>query len=142
MNRRKLLIVLILILSSFNVLSQTQQDSTALANKDIKSLLAAFDEWKYLKPENRLLNDRVVLLQKKINVKDSIIDTLNYVNDLNGKVILEYAKSEKNLIDQRMNLENEISLLSRKLKRQKKKTFLTSLVGGIGIIATGILILK
>lgn len=124
------------------MLSQTQQDSTALANKDIKSLLAAFDEWKYLKPENRLLNDRVVLLQKKINVKDSIIDTLNYVNDLNGKVILEYAKSEKNLIDQRMNLENEISLLSRKLKRQKKKTFLTSLVGGIGIIATGILILK
>lgn len=122
--------------------SQTRQDSTALANKDIKSLLAAFDEWKYLKPENRLLNDRVVLLQKKINVKDSIIDTLNYVNDLNGKVILEYAKSEKNLIDQRMNLENEISLLSRKLKRQKKKTFLTSLVGGIGIIATGILILK
>ena len=123
-------------------MSQTRQDSTALANKDIKSLLAAFDEWKYLKPENRLLNDRVVLLQKKINVKDSIIDTLNYVNDLNGKVILEYAKSEKNLIDQRMNLENEISLLSRKLKRQKKKTFLTSLVGGIGIIATGILILK
>lgn len=142
MNRNKLLIVLIIILSSFNVQSQTRQDSTALANKDIKSLLAAFDEWKYLKPENRLLNDRVMLLQKKINVKDSIIDTLNYVNDLNGKVILEYAKSEKNLIDQRMNLENEISLLSRKLKRQKKKTFLTSLVGGIGIIATGILILK
>lgn len=142
MTGNKLLIVLILILSSFNVQSQTRQDSTALANKDIKSLLAAFDEWKYLKPENRLLNDRVVLLQKKINVKDSIIDTLNYVNDLNGKVILEYAKSEKNLIDQRMNLENEISLLSRKLKRQKKKTFLTSLVGGIGIIATGILILK
>ena len=122
--------------------SQTRQDSTALANKDIKSLLSAFDEWKYLKPENKLLSDRVLLLQNKINVKDSIIDTLNNVNDLNGKIILEYAKSEKNLVQQRMNLENRIVRLNKTLKRQKKKTLLTSMVGGIGIIATAILIFK
>lgn len=135
-------IIAIIILSGFNVRSQTRQDSTVLANKDIKSLLSAFDEWKYLKPENALLNNRVQLLQQKIVVKDSTIDNLIFINQMDGLIIKDYIVSEKNLIEQRTNLENNIKQLTKKIKRQKTKTFITSLAGIVGIVGAGILLLK
>lgn len=61
---------------------------------------------------------------------------------MQDKVIEDYVKSEKNLLEQRKNLERLVKSLNKKIKRQKTKTFITSLAGIIGIAGAGILLLK
>lgn len=139
---KRLLIILIIAVSSFNTLSQTRQDSTVLADRDIKALLSAFDEWKVLHAENPVLRQRVVLLESKIAVKDSIIVNLDQVVGMNGLIIQDYILNEKNLLRQRSNLEGEVKRLNKAVKRQKRKTFFTSLAGAVGIAGAAILLLK
>lgn len=61
---------------------------------------------------------------------------------MQDKVIEDYVRSEANLIQQRTNLEKAVKDLNKKMKRQKTKTFITSLAGIIGMGAAAILLLK
>lgn len=139
---RNLVILAIIILCSFRVQSQTLSDSTRLANADIKVLLKIGDDWKRLSEEVILMNDRNIILQEKIFLRDSVITTQAEALSKYESIITGYQKSESNLIQQRTNLEKAVKDLNKKMKRQKTKTFITSLAGIIGMGAAAILLLK
>lgn len=133
--KKSLLITLTIALMSFSVQSQTRQDSTVTANKDLRAMLSAFDEWKVLKPENTLLFERVGLLNKKIAVKDSIIFNHENIISLQKITISDYISIESNLINQQSNLQKQVKRLEKTIRKQKAKTFISSLSGVVGIIA-------
>ncbi|MCZ2397113.1 MAG: hypothetical protein LC100_11290 [Chitinophagales bacterium] len=139
---KNLVILLIIILSNFSAKSQSSSDSTKLANNEIKTLLQIGDEWKRLSKEVVLLNDRSIILYEKIFVRDSLIASQKKAIEGYESVITGYQKSESNLIQQRTNLEKAVKDLNKKMKRQKTKTFITSLAGIIGMGAAAILLLK
>lgn len=98
-------------------------------------MLSAFDEWKVLKPENNLLFERVGLLNKKIAVKDSIIFNYENVISFQKITISDYISIESNLINQQSNLQKQVKRLEKTIRKQKAKTFISSLSGVVGIIA-------
>lgn len=105
-------------------------------------MLKIGDDWKRLTEEVILMNDRNIILQEKIFLRDSVITTQAEALSKYESIITGYQKSESNLIQQRTNLEKAVKDLNKKMKRQKTKTFITSLAGVIGIATAGILLLK
>ena len=134
---KNLVILLIIILSSFRAQSQTSSDSTKLANADIKVLLKIGDDWKRLSEEVILLNDRNVILYEKIFLRDSVITTQANSLSKYESVIAGHQRSEANLIAQRKNLELALKKMTRKAKWNNTKSF----IGGAGIVIVGALYL-
>lgn len=103
-------------------------------------MLKIGDDWKRLSKEVVLLNDRNIILYEKIFVRDTLIASQKKAIAGYENVVTGYQQSEANLIQQRTNLEKAVKDLNKKIKKQKTKTFITSMAGIVGIAA--VLILK
>ena len=134
---RNLVILAIIILCSFKAQCQISSDSTRLSNADIKVLLKIGDDWKRLSEEVILMNDRNIILQEKIFLRDSVITTQAEALSKYESIITGYQKSESNLIQQRTNLEKELKKITRKAKWNNTKSF----IGAVGIVVVGTLYL-
>lgn len=139
---RKLMLSIITILLTCNVHSQIWQDSTKIPNSQLRIALQLAEQGRQCEQELLLVRQQTDLLYQKISVKDSIIYQYRGALQMQDRVIEDYVSSEANLIQQRTNLEKAVKDLNKKMKKQKTKTFITSLTGIIGIAAAGILLLK
>lgn len=123
---KNLVILLIILLNSFSVKSQTSSDSTKLSNNEIRTLLQIGDEWKRLSKEVVLLNDRNIILYEKIFVRDTLIASQKKAIAGYENVVTGYQQSEANLIQQRLNLQKEIKIITKRARRNNTKTFIAS----------------
>lgn len=123
------------------MLSQTRQDSTIVSNKDIKSLLSAFDEWKVLKPQNALLNERVSLLNTLVKNRDSVIAFQRNQIRLHEEQTERYVKLEMMSDLERRICADRVKALENAVKKQKKKNRFTALAGVAGVAGVAALIL-
>jgi uncharacterized coiled-coil protein SlyX len=124
---KKLMLLILLTVMSLKGFSQSAIDTTAIQLKKPIARLVIKDLIKGdgAKQELVLYNEKIILLEQKIVLKDSIISTLNSkVN--NFELMVDTQK-------QQLVLSQELSdRLQSDLKKQKIKTKLT---GGIGILA-------
>ena len=122
---------------SLNCFSQSGQDSTKIQlTRPIAEVVAkGLVKYDGQVLEISELNKQIQLYIDKVNKKDEMIVTLE------GKVVnLQTIISKK---DEQFNLERQKSeSLLKELKSEKRKTFLYKLGTYVGIVATGILILK
>ena len=139
---KKLSLMAITILLTCSVHSQKLPDSTAIPNAQLRLALQLIEQGKQCAEELALQRTANDLLYQKIAVKDSTIYQYKSSMQMQDKVIEDYVKSEANLTEQRKNLERLVKSLNKKIKRQKTKTFITSLAGVIGIATAGILLVK
>lgn len=122
--------------------SQSLPDSTKIPNSQLRIALQLAERGRQCEQELLLVKHQTDVLYDKLSVKDSIIYQYKGALQMQDKVIEDYVRSEANLIQQRTNLEKAVKSLNKKIKRQKTKTFITSLAGIIGIAGAGILLLK
>jgi hypothetical protein len=133
---KKLMLLILLTVMSLKGFSQSAIDTTAIQLKKPIARLVIKDLIKGdgAKQELVLYNEKIILLEQKIVLKDSIISALNSKVS-NFEIMVDTQK-------QQLALSQELSdRLQSDLKKQKIKTKLT---GGIGILAaiTTFLILK
>jgi len=133
---KKSLVLIFLMMMSWNCFSQTATSDSSIqlektvARFIIKDLILGDG----FKEELFLTDNKIQLLNQKINLKDSIILNLTYKNDNFENILL----STKNQLDLSQELSKK---LQTDLKKQKAKT---KLYGGAGILLAGaaVLILK
>ncbi|MCO5285225.1 MAG: hypothetical protein M9898_02285 [Chitinophagaceae bacterium] len=97
-----------------------------MANADIKVLLKIGDDWKRLTEEVILMNDRNIILYEKIFVRDTLIASQKKAIAGYENVVTGYQQSEANLIQQRLNLQKEIKIITKRARRNNTKTFIAS----------------
>jgi len=133
---KKSLVLIFLMMMSWKCFSQTATSDSSIqlektvARFIIKDLILGDG----FKEELFLTDNKIQLLNQKINLKDSIILNLTYKNDNFENILL----STKNQLDLSQELSKK---LQTDLKKQKAKT---KLYGGAGILLAGaaVLILK
>lgn len=125
---------------NFSAHTQSLPDSTKIPNSQLRIALQLAERGRQCEQELLLVRHQTDVLYAKLSVKDSIIYQYKVAMQMQDKVIEDYVSSEANLIQQRTNLEKAVKDLNKKMKRQKTKTFITSMAGIVGIAA--VLILK
>lgn len=135
---RKLILLIGLVFLSWNSFSQidTAKDSIVqlkvpIAKLVIKDLLKGDG----VKLELAELKKQIELLREKINLKDSLVTTLN-TKTANLQTVIETK-------DQQFKLQQELSdKLHKELKAQKRTTFIYKAGAVVGALATTVLILR
>lgn len=123
---KKLTVLIVLLLVSFKSFSQ-KDTIVSLKEPVAKAVIKDLVSYGGLKVEVKSVQDLLVLEQKKVILKDSVIGSLN-VKVLNLETIITKK-------DEQFGLEREKSEeLQKELKREKKKTFLYK----IGTYAAGV----
>ncbi len=128
----KLMLLIILMMTSLKGFSQNVTDSTSIQLKKpiaklvIKDLISGDGA----KNELALTLDKIILLEQKVVLKDSVITNLNFQLN-NFRSIMETKKDQLD-ISQKLSKQ-----LQADLKKQKLKT---KLMGGAGLIAIGAVI--
>lgn len=123
---KKLTVLIVLLLVSFKSFSQ-KDTIVSLKEPVAKAVIKDLVSYDGLKVEVKSVQDLLVLEQKKVILKDSVIGSLN-VKVLNLETIITKK-------DEQFGLEREKSEeLQKELKREKKKTFLYK----IGTYAAGV----
>ena len=123
---KKLTVLIVLLLVSFKSFSQ-KDTIVSLKEPIAKAVIKDLVSYDGLKVEVKSVQDLLVLEQKKVILKDSVIGSLN-VKVLNLETIITKK-------DEQFGLEREKSEeLQKELKQEKKKTFLYK----IGTYAAGV----
>lgn len=130
-----------MIASSYSTRSQSLKDSTLIPNTQLRIALKLIETGKQDAEELNMQRQYNSLLLKRIELRDSIINNLETLNDYNGLIIKDYITSEQLLIHQKTNLEKDVSYLEKQLKRQKRKTVFTSITSAVGISAAALLLI-
>ena len=133
---QKLMLLIVLMMMSLKGFSQNVTDSTSIQLKKpiVKLVIKDLISGDGAKEELVLTVDKIKLLEQKIVLKDSVINSLELqVNNFNA--ILS-TKTDQLAISQELSKK-----LQTDLKKQKLKT---KLMGGVGLVAVGaaIIILK
>jgi len=131
----KLMLLIVLMITSLKSFSQNVTDSTSIQLKRpiaklvIKDLIIGDGA----KNELVLTLDKVDILKQKIVLKDSIILNLNYqINNFNNILL---SKSDQLLLSQELSKKLELDL-----KKQKLKNKITVGAGVVGIVAAILLV--
>lgn len=131
----KLMLLIVLMITSLKSFSQNVTDSTSIQLKRpiaklvIKDLIIGDGA----KNELVLTLDKVDILKQKIVLKDSVILNLNYqINNFNNILL---SKSDQLLLSQELSKKLELDL-----KKQKLKNKITVGAGVVGIVAAILLV--
>lgn len=129
--------VICLTISTISLHSQTTTiDATLVPNAKLRDAAKLIEKGKICEQRVDLLNEKIVFLNQRIAIKDSII-TLHGEKDTAQLRIVETYKAEvSNLIEQRDIAKKEMLHQNKLLKRQKRKTVIGILgTAGLGIAA-------
>jgi hypothetical protein len=136
MKRIKLILLLITVILTGKGISQTVTNNKVVIDVEIaKKIANDLVSGDVAKAKLKLTEDKILLLEKKVVVKDSVIN------------ILEKQKSNLNLVitykDDIILKQEEISKTYKKeLMKSKTKTFFYKIFAYIGVASTGFLLLK
>jgi hypothetical protein len=136
MKRIKLVLLLLTAMLSGKSISQTVTNNKVVIDVEIaKKIANDLVSGDVAKAKLKLTEDNIILLEKKVVVKDSVIS------------ILEKQKSNLNLVitykDDIILKQEEISKTYKKeLIKSKTKTFFYKVFAYIGVASTGFLLLK
>jgi hypothetical protein len=136
MKRIKLVLLLLTAMLSGKSISQTVTNNKVVIDVEIaKKIANDLVSGDVAKAKLKLTEDNILLLEKKVVVKDSVIN------------ILEKQKSNLNLVitykDDIILKQEEISKTYKKeLIKSKTKTFFYKIFAYIGVASTGFLLLK
>ena len=118
-------------------ISQTSNDTICLPISQLKIAINRIEEGKVVAKENVLLNIKVDNLERRMNLKDSIIGI--YLNNESQyrNLINNYETNISNNAKIVENLEKVVSLNKKIARRQKFQKWLGAIIGvGIGILVT------
>lgn len=125
-------------LIALSSISQTSNDSlVCIPNSQLKKAITIIEIGKITEEELTIVKKKLSIFQSTINVKDSIIDVykskeIDYKNILQNQSNI--ITSSNNIIT---NLEKNIQLNAKIIKRQKFKKWVVGIMGvGIGILLT------
>lgn len=119
---------------------QSLKDSSIIANKDLRKAAILIEQGKGCAVERSLLEKANNLLQVRINYKDSVIESY-YTMELNNSAIINTYKLKETTYKEMLDIrKNELAVVNKSLKRQKRKTFFTALLGVVGIVGTAYLV--
>jgi hypothetical protein len=118
-----------LVLIAFVGHSQTTEDSTRIANKDLKRKLIQLEQCKVDQAELLQRRNEVLQLSQIVNSKDSVISGLHQSMSVYKELITNYTEQVDNIKKQADLEQAGILLLKKQLKKQKAKTVLTGIAG-------------
>lgn len=128
---------------SLSALSQSSTKSdgrTCIPDADLKNALTLVEKGKECAVRLGLYEDRMVLLQNKINYKDSIITSILYRITLSDQINETYILDIKTYEAETVAYKKEIADLKRAIKKEKLNAKLGRL-GTIAAIGIGALLL-
>jgi ABC-type antimicrobial peptide transport system permease subunit len=118
-------------------ISQNSTDTICLPISQLKIAINRLEEGKVLAKENVLLNIKVDNLERRINLKDSIIGI--YLNNESQyrNLINNYETNISNNAQIVTNLEKMVSLNKKIARRQKFQKWMVAILGvGLGILVS------
>jgi hypothetical protein len=131
---KKLMLLILLMMTSLLGFSQSVTDSTSIQLKKpiVKLVIKDLILGDGLKKELSLVSTKVFLLENKIVLKDSTINNLNsQITNFNSILLTNNSQFE---LSQELNKKLKLSLKKQRLK--------TKLTGGVGIVAiVGVILL-
>lgn len=128
---KKLLLFSITVLLTCKAISQTfrTQDSSVIANKDLRKAAVLIEQGKSCLVELNLQRRQNDLLQQRVDVKDSIISHHVKTEDNLNQQIKNYDLMNENYKEQITLRDAGIKQLEKSLKRQKTKTVFVGIAG-------------
>lgn len=117
-------------------------DSTFLPNTQLRTALRIIEKAKLQEEELRLVKEQNVFLYQRINVKDSVIRAGANTTTAYQSMVDNYEK-DRGLWQTQVAIQSATaSVLSKDLKRQKRKTFLVGLTGALSTAGLLYLLIK
>lgn len=118
-------------------LSQTTTiDATLVPNSKLRDAAKLIEKGKICEQRVELLNEKILLLNQRITIKDSIISLHSEKDTAQLRIVESYKSEIANLIIQRDLAAKEMKHQNKLLRRQKRKTvFAIAGTAGLGIAA-------
>lgn len=116
-------------------ISQTSSDTVCLPSSQLKLAIEKIERGKQVERELILTNNKVVILEKRIALKDSLISNYNDNEKYYNKLISNYETSLLNNTSQIQNLEESLRLSKKIGRRQKLSKWIIGILGlGLGYL--------
>lgn len=133
---QKILVALpISMLIALGSISQTSSDTVCLPSSQLKLAIEKIERGKQVERELILTNNKVVILEKRIALKDSLISKYNDNEKYYNKLISNYETSLLNNTSQIQNLEESLRLSKKIGRRQKLSKWIIGILGlGLGYL--------
>lgn len=122
--------------------SPTRNDSSVIANKDLRKAALLIEQGKRSLAEIKLWQKENELLYQRIDNKDSVIKSQETNATLLQSMISNYKLEVTNLLQQSAIKDQLIKQAEKKFKKQKRKTVFTAILGVFGMGATAYLLTK
>lgn len=120
--KKQSLVLIILILIAYCGISQTYKNDstlTCIPNYQLKQAVILIEEGKLAKQELYLIKEKVQLLEKKLDNKDTLINSLKD-KDLNWKVYQHKIEQSQNQIQIQINNLEESNKVQKKISKKYK----------------------
>ena len=128
--------------SSQNLQPIQRSDSTLVPNVQLRAALKLIEKGKMCERELELVGRQVLLLEWRVRVKDSVIESLHKRIDIAAQIRETYRRDSSIHVMEVAGLNCVITGLKKDLKKQKRKTFIAR-AGMVAIAGVGAyLILK
>ena len=128
--------------SSQNLQPIQRSDSTLVPNVQLRAALKLIEKGKMCERELELVGRQVLLLEWRVRVKDSVIESLHERIDIAAQIRETYRRDSALHALEVVGLTDVITGLKKDLKKQKRKTFIAR-AGMVAIAGVGAyLILK
>lgn len=138
----KLMILSLLVVATLSAHTQGLKDSTTIPNSQLRIALQLVEQGRQCEQESTLLKSKIELLYDKIELKDSIIQSINLQVQTKDNIIGFYKSSEANLLLQKSNYESQVKSLTKQVKVQKAKKAINGILGVAAVIGVTIFFLK
>lgn len=110
--------------SSQNSRQIQHSDSTIVPNEQLRAALKLIEKGKLCEKELSLLGRQVVMLENRLNIKDSIVGILYDRLDIAERIRETYRRDSSLYEMEVAGLNGVITVLKKDLKKQKRKTFI------------------
>lgn len=116
----------------------TITDATLVPNAKLRDAAKLIEKGKICEQRVDLLNEKIVFLNQRIAIKDSIIAIHGEKDTAQLRIVETYKAEVTNLVEQRDLAVKEMKHQNKLLKRQKRKTVIGIL--GTAAVAIGVFI--
>lgn len=127
------MIILILVLTKSESISQTRFDSSLISNAKLIKAISIIEKGKIIKVENDLLKEKILLQENLIFLKDSSIAGYKAVESFYKEGVRNYKETINLLNIKYGSLENQFNIATTQLKKQKT----VNIINKIGYLAIG-----
>jgi len=105
-------------LTALESISQTSSDTVCLPLPQVKKAINLIEKGKVAEKDLGLSKEAILILEKRISVKDSIISVQNKKEEAYKSIVVNYKQSVANSEEVVANLEKSLLLEKRRARRQ------------------------